>query len=90
MTKTRLLDFPSMSQECDLCSVHMPMNYLEFYILCLQGKKKNVIPSEANFHLVLEYSFKHFRKHIAISRHWLLSTEAIPLKSTKLHPRKGF
>lgn len=83
-----------MSQECDLCSVHMPMIYLEFYILCLQGNRTNVIPLEANFHLVLEYSFKHFRKHLAISRHWLLSfkasTEATPLKSMKLHPSKGF
>lgn len=37
MTNTWLLDFLSMSQECDLCSVYMPMMYLELYILHLQG-----------------------------------------------------
>lgn len=66
MTNTWLLDFLSMSQECDLCFAHMPMIYLELYILHLQGNwGKNVIPSEANFDLVLEYSFKFFRKRIA-------------------------
>lgn len=37
MTNTWLLDLPSMSQECDLCALYMPMIYLEFHVLCLHG-----------------------------------------------------
>lgn len=32
-------------------------------------EKENVIPSEANFHLALEFSFKHLREHFAFSRY---------------------
>lgn len=31
-------------------------------------EKKKVIPSEANFHLALEFSFKHLREHFTFSR----------------------
>lgn len=32
-------------------------------------EKENVIPSEANFHLALEFSFNHLREHFAFSRY---------------------
>lgn len=31
-------------------------------------EKANVIPSEANFHFALEFSFKHLRERFAFSR----------------------
>lgn len=67
MKNTWLLNFPTISQECDLCLIYILMIYLEF--LSSYEEKENVIPFEANFHSALEFSFKHFREHFPIPRY---------------------
>lgn len=66
MKSTSLLNFPTISQECDP-PLHIHTDDLFGIFIRSYEEKENVIPSEANFHLALEFSFQPLREHFAFS-----------------------